>query len=154
LQQQLKIDPLKQAVVSPVVNLSCLPRRRFPLYLAGALLFGFNGATWTISFAHSTELYPTHIRGSGIGTTIACGRVVSILAPLFFGVVAARWGIAVAFRVGALAWILTIVLSAVARDRRDRAGAIGGGIDRRQTDHLRPEAGFRREAGTLNFGSA
>jgi MFS transporter, putative metabolite:H+ symporter len=82
---------------------------RFPLYLAGALLFDFKGATWTISFAHSTELYPTHIRGSEIGTTMACGRVVLILAPLFFGVVAARWGIAVAFRLGALAWILTIV---------------------------------------------
>ena len=38
-----------------------------PLYLAGALLFGFNNATWCISFAHSTELFPTHIRGSGIG---------------------------------------------------------------------------------------
>ena len=80
-----------------------------PLYLAGALVFGFNNATWTISFAHSTELYPTHIRGSGIGTTMACGRVVSILAPLFFGLVAARYGIAVAFRLGALAWILTII---------------------------------------------
>jgi MFS family permease len=80
-----------------------------PLYLAGALLFGFNNATWTISFAHSTELYPTHIRGSGIGTTMACGRVVSILAPMFFGVVAARYGIAVAFQLGSLAWILTIV---------------------------------------------
>jgi putative MFS transporter len=80
-----------------------------PLYLAGALLFGFNNATWTISFAHSTELYPTHIRGSGIGTTMACGRVVSILAPVFFGVVAARYGIAVAFRLGALAWLLTVI---------------------------------------------
>ena len=30
---------------------------------------------------------------------------MSILAPLFFGVVAARWGIAAAFRLGALAWI-------------------------------------------------
>jgi MFS transporter, putative metabolite:H+ symporter len=80
-----------------------------PLYLAGALIFGFNNATWTISFAHSTELFPTHIRGSGIGTTLACGRIVSILAPLFFGVVAARYGIAIAFRLGALAWILTIV---------------------------------------------
>jgi len=80
-----------------------------PLYLAGALIFGFNNATWTISFAHSTELFPTHIRGSGIGTTLACGRIVSILAPLFFGVVAARYGIAIAFRLGALAWILTVV---------------------------------------------
>jgi len=34
---------------------------------------------------------------------------VSTLAPLFFGMVAARYGIAVAFRLGALAWILTII---------------------------------------------
>jgi hypothetical protein len=34
----------------------------------------------------------------------------------------------------------------------DFAGA--GLLALRQTDHLRPEAGFRREAGTLNFGSA
>ena len=79
-------------------------------------MFDFKGATWTISFAHSTALYPTHIRGSEIGTTMACGRVVSILAPLFFGVVAARWGIAVAFRLGALAWILTIVGNLLSRE--------------------------------------
>lgn len=80
-----------------------------PLYLAGALLFGFNNATWCISFAHSGELFPTHIRGSGVGTTMACGRIVSILAPMFFGIVAAHYGIAVAFRLGALAWLLTII---------------------------------------------
>lgn len=81
----------------------------WPLYLAGALLFGFNNSTWVVSFAHSTELFPTHIRGSGIGTTMACGRVVSILAPTFFGVVAAHHGIATAFRYGALAWLLTVL---------------------------------------------
>lgn len=80
-----------------------------PLYLAGALLFGFNNSTWVVSFAHSTELFPTHIRGSGVGTTMACGRVVSILAPMFFGVVAARYGIATAFRYGAMAWLLTML---------------------------------------------
>jgi len=67
-------------------------------------------ATYQVwAFAHSTELFPTHIRGSGIGTTMACGRIVSILAPMFFGVVAARYGIPVAFRLGALAWLLTII---------------------------------------------
>jgi MFS transporter, putative metabolite:H+ symporter len=81
----------------------------WPLYLAGALIFSFNNSTWVVSFAHSTELYPTHIRGSGIGTTMACGRVVSILAPMFFGIVAAQYGIAVAFRLGALAWLLTVL---------------------------------------------
>ena len=80
-----------------------------PLYLAGALVFGFNNATWCISFAHSTEIFPTHIRGSGIGTTMTCGRIASIFAPMLFGVLSAQYGIAVAFRLGALAWILTIL---------------------------------------------
>jgi MFS transporter, putative metabolite:H+ symporter len=80
-----------------------------PLYLATALLFGCNNATWVISFAHSTELFPTHIRGSGIGTTMTCGRIVSIFAPMFFGIVSAQYGIAFAFRLGALAWLLTVI---------------------------------------------
>jgi MFS family permease len=101
-----------------------------PLYLAGALVFGFNNATWCISFAHSTELYPTHIRGSGIGTTMTCGRIASIFAPLLFGVLSAKYGIAVAFRLGALAWILTIIgyllsreTSGVELDELDRTAA-------------------------------
>ncbi len=110
-----------------------------PLYLAGALLFGFNGATWTISFAHSTELYPTHIRGSGIGTTMACGRVVSILAPLFFGAVAARYGIAVAFRLGALAWLLTIIGYLLSRET---SGTLRG----RRTGALIPPRGITLRA--------
>jgi MFS transporter, putative metabolite:H+ symporter len=56
-----------------------------PLYLLGAMVFGSNNATWCISFAHSTELFPTHIRGSGIGTTMTCGRIASIFAPCFSG---------------------------------------------------------------------
>jgi putative MFS transporter len=79
------------------------------LYLAGALVFGCNNATWCISFAHSTELFPTHIRGSGIGTTMTCGRIASIFAPLLFGVLSVKYGIAVAFRLGALAWVFTII---------------------------------------------
>jgi putative MFS transporter len=104
-----------------------------PLYLAGGLLFGFNNATWNISFAHSTEIFPTHIRGSGIGSTMACGRIVSILAPLFFGVLAARYGIAVAFRLGALAWLLTIIGYLFSRET--------SGIDLEQIDRqsLRPQ---------------
>jgi nitrate/nitrite transporter NarK len=102
-----------------------------PLYLAGALLFGFNGATWTISFVHSTELYPNQIRGSGIGTTMACGRVASILAPLFFGIVGGPLGHRRRLSPGRPCLDPhDHPLSAVARDQRDRAGA-----DRR-TGHL------------------
>jgi putative MFS transporter len=103
----------------------------FPLYLAGALVFGFNNATWCISFAHSTELFPTHIRGSGIGTTMTCGRITSIFAPLLFGVLSAKYGIAVAFRVGALAWVFTIIgyllsreTSGVELERLDREATL------------------------------
>jgi MFS family permease len=57
----------------------------------------------------STEIFPTHIRGSGIGTTMTCGRITSIFAPMLFGALSAQYGIAVAFRLGALAWIFTII---------------------------------------------
>jgi putative MFS transporter len=80
-----------------------------PLYVFGALGWSLLAGPWIASFAHSAEIFPTHIRGSGIGTTLGIGRVVSILAPVVFGALAARYGIGVAFRLGACAWILTIV---------------------------------------------
>jgi MFS transporter, putative metabolite:H+ symporter len=109
------------AIVSALLTLAAvwavtLVPDGWPLYIAGALLFCFNNSTWVVSFTHSTELFPTHIRGSGIGTTMACGRVVSILAPMFFGIVAAQYGIATAFRFGALAWLLTVLGYVLSRE--------------------------------------
>ena len=40
---------------------------------------------------------------------MTCGRIASIFAPMLFGALSANYGIAVAFRLGALAWIFTII---------------------------------------------
>jgi len=80
-----------------------------PLYVFGALAYCLIAGPWIVSFAHSAEIFPTHIRGSGIGTTLGIGRIVSILAPVVFGALAARYGIGIAFRLGAFSWILTII---------------------------------------------
>jgi putative MFS transporter len=80
-----------------------------PLYIFGALAYCLLSGPWIVSFAHSAEIFPTHIRGSGIGTTLGIGRVVSIAAPVVFGALAARYGIAIAFRLGSISWILTII---------------------------------------------
>lgn len=79
------------------------------LYILGALGYCLLAGPWIVSFAHSAEIFPTHIRGSGIGTTLGIGRIVSIAAPVVFGALAARYGIGIAFRIGAFFWILTII---------------------------------------------
>jgi putative MFS transporter len=114
-----------------------------PLYLFGAMVFSFNNSAWTISFAHSTELFPTHIRGSGIGTTMTCGRITSIFAPMLFGVLSANYGIAVAFRLGALAWIFTVAgyllsreTSGIELERLDEASML---VEGRRAPALAPE---------------
>lgn len=80
-----------------------------PLYIFGALAYCLLAGPWYVSFSHSAEIFPTHIRGSGIGTTLGFGRVVSIAAPVIFGILAARYGIGTALRLGAFSWILTII---------------------------------------------
>jgi dipeptide/tripeptide permease len=61
---------------------------------------------------------------------MTCGRIASIFAPLLFGVLSANYGIAVAFRLGALAWVFTIIgyllsreTSGVELERLDREAA-------------------------------
>jgi dipeptide/tripeptide permease len=62
---------------------------------------------------------------------MTCGRIASIFAPMLFGVLSADYGIAVAFRVGALAWIMTVIgyllsreTSGVELERLDQAAAL------------------------------
>ncbi len=52
------------------------------LFLVGGLTYGAVAAPWIISFAHAAESFPTHIRGTAIGSTMAVGRLVAIVAPI------------------------------------------------------------------------
>lgn len=54
-----------------------------PLFVIfGLLAFGGIGGSWAIGMVHVAELFPTEIRGSGYGWSVALGRFPSIFAPL------------------------------------------------------------------------
>jgi MFS transporter, putative metabolite:H+ symporter len=78
------------------------------LFLLGGLTYGAVAAPWIISFTHSAESFPTQIRGTAIGSTMAVGRLVAIVAPIVFGGFAEQHGIDFALRAGTFAWIFTI----------------------------------------------
>lgn len=81
----------------------------WPLFLVGGLTYGAVAAPWIISFTHSAESFPTQIRGTATGSTMAVGRLVAIIAPVVFGSLAASHGLDFALRAGAFAWIFTVI---------------------------------------------
>ncbi|VVE18412.1 3-(3-hydroxy-phenyl)propionate transporter MhpT [Pandoraea nosoerga] len=54
--------------------------------IAGGFLCGvFLGGVQSVLFALAGQVYPTHVRGTGIGAAVAVGRLGSILGPLIAG---------------------------------------------------------------------
>ncbi|MCL4560560.1 MAG: MFS transporter [Chloroflexi bacterium] len=51
----------------------------------GILLAVFTGMGWALAYPFTTELYPTHMRGTATGWATGFGRVGGILAPLVVG---------------------------------------------------------------------
>lgn len=91
--------------------------------VAGSLIlmsFALLG-TWGALYAFTPELYPTHLRGTGMGTAGAMARLGGILAPSLLAVVFG-WGFGVA--IGAFAALLVIAALAllmVRAETRDQA---------------------------------
>lgn len=76
------------------------------------------GLTWTIGISYVTEIFPTAVRGSGFGMSVGFGRITSIFAPLVAGALATSVGLAGAFQVAALVWILYIIGFALGKETR------------------------------------
>lgn len=94
-----------------------------PALVATALIvmsFALLG-TWGALYAFTPELYPTHLRGTGMGTASAVARLGGILAPSLLAVVFARgFGLAI----GSFAVLLLLAAAALLLIRietRDRA---------------------------------
>lgn len=91
--------------------------------VAGSLIlmsFALLG-TWGALYAFTPELYPTHLRGTGMGTAGAMARLGGILAPSLLAVVFG-WGFGVA--IGAFAALLVVAALAllmVRAETRDQA---------------------------------
>ncbi len=77
--------------------------------------------TWGALYAFTPELYPTHLRGTGMGTASAVARLGGILAPSMLAVVFAKgFGIAIGTFAGLLV-LAALALLMVKAETRDRA---------------------------------
>lgn len=84
-----------------------------PVMIAGALLlmsFALLG-TWGALYAYTPELYPTGLRGTGMGAASAIARLGGLLAPSLLGyVIAQGFGVAIGLFAGLLLLALVMTL--------------------------------------------
>ncbi|MDM7459537.1 MAG: MFS transporter [Paracoccus sp. (in: a-proteobacteria)] len=96
-----------------------------PLIVALALIvmsFALLG-TWGALYAFTPEIYPTHLRATGMGTASAMARLGGVLAPSLLAVVFAQ-GLGLA--IGSFAGLLLLAVLAMALVRTETKGrAIG-----------------------------
>jgi putative MFS transporter len=65
-------------------------------------LFGM----WSVIYAYTPELYPTHARATGAGMASAVGRLGSLIGPYAVGVILPRVGQSGVFALGATSFLL------------------------------------------------
>ena len=78
----------------------------------GCLLYFFSLGAWGAVYAYTPEVYPTSVRGSGVGWAAAIGRIGAIAAPYIVGLIYEAKGNEAGFTYVFI--ILTIVFAAVA----------------------------------------
>jgi MFS family permease len=81
------------------------------LLVVGPLLAFFGTGHFTGFGVMTAELFPTSFRASAMGLTYNFGRALSAAAPWAIGVIAARGGLASAFGISGLAFLLAGVLA-------------------------------------------
>jgi MFS family permease len=66
-------------------------------FIAFAVFSSFSAACGAGAYVVISELFPTDLRSTGIGLSVAVGRIGAIVAPLGFFVLNARYGVASVF---------------------------------------------------------
>jgi putative MFS transporter len=75
------------------------------LWFFGLFMQFFLFAMWSVLYAYTAELYPTHARATGAGFASAVGRVGSLLGPFIVGIILPKVGEAGVFALGALCFL-------------------------------------------------
>ena len=58
------------------------PAQTLPVFIMLGITGGLVNATQTTMYALAANVYPTAIRGTGVGTTVAFGRIGGVLSPI------------------------------------------------------------------------
>lgn len=65
-------------------------------------------AAWTSAYPTFTELFPTHLRGAGVGTSVAVGRIGAIVGTLALPSIAVSLGPTVSYLLVICCWLLGV----------------------------------------------
>ncbi len=100
--------------------------------LAFVVANGVGTAAWTSAYPMFTELFPTHLRGVGVGTSVAVGRIGAIVGTLALPTIAGDLGATASYLLVAAFWLVGAIAIGVA--------ALGGGPDpsRRSLEDVAP----------------
>ncbi|MDR1713284.1 MAG: MFS transporter, partial [Coriobacteriales bacterium] len=82
------------------------------ILVAGCLLYFFALGTWGCVYSYTPELYATAVRGLGVGSAAAVGRIGAFIAPMIVPVLYNHFGAETGF--AAVFFTLTIVFALVA----------------------------------------
>jgi putative MFS transporter len=69
---------------------------------------GMLGFTWSVGLTYVAELFPTRVRGTGFGLSVAVGRFPAIFGPLVAGALISSLGLATIAKLFSILWILYI----------------------------------------------
>jgi len=100
--------------------------------LAFVVANGVGTAAWTSAYPTFTELFPTHLRGVGVGASVAIGRIGAIVGTLALPTIAADLGAGASYLLVAAFWLIGAIAIGVA--------ALAGGRDpsRRTLEEVAP----------------
>ena len=70
-------------------------------------------AAWTSAYPTFTELFPTHLRGAGVGTSVAVGRVGAIVGTLALPTIATHLGATASYLLVIGFWLAGVAAIAV-----------------------------------------
>ncbi|RRD59680.1 MFS transporter [Leucobacter sp. OH1287] len=91
------------------------------IFIAGCVLSFFNLGAWGALYAIGPDLYPTQLRGAGTGSAAGFGRIASIIAPLWVGLVLGIGGTLMLFIVFATAFAIAAAASWLLPEQRGTA---------------------------------
>jgi MFS family permease len=69
---------------------------------------GFATAAWTSAYPTFTELFPTHLRAVGVGTSVAVGRIGAIVGTLSLPSLAASMGATASYLLIVVFWLIGV----------------------------------------------
>ncbi|MGH9129460.1 MAG: MFS transporter [Acidimicrobiales bacterium] len=84
---------------------------------------GFGTAAWTAAYPTFTELFPTHLRGAGVGTSVAIGRIGAAFGVVLVTTISIHTNPTVGYVIVIFFWLVGLAAMSVYALRHGKEGA-------------------------------